>query len=79
MKIYNCFTCGPLEGVESHDGRDGTDCVACVVEGECINSYPAVRIEGYGCYWKGLNGHMAQWYVPDPEHSEKEGGLCPVR
>ena len=80
-KTYDCFTCGRLDQ-EYHDGREGTPCYDhCIPEGQCSQAVtePAVKKEDGSCYWSRSNGHMDEWYLPDPEHRERtaEDGPAP--
>ena len=73
---YDCITCGPLN-MEYHDARDagnGACMLSCIAPGICDNvARPAKKADG-DCYWYGLNGHCDEWYLPDPEHRERERG-----
>ena len=74
MPSYDCITCGPLN-MEYHDARDagnGACMLSCIAPGVCDNvARPAKKADG-DCYWYGLNGHYDAWYLPDPEHRERE-------
>ena len=37
---------------------------------------PAKKADG-DCYWYGLNGHCDEWYLPDPEHRERNADEPP--
>ena len=74
---YDCITCGPLD-MEYHDARDANDgCMMCIANGVCDNvARPAKKADG-DCYWYGLNGHCDEWYLPDPEHRERNADELP--
>ena len=75
---YDCITCGPLD-MEYHDARDAGDsvCMMCIANGVCDNvARPAKKADG-DCYWYGLNGHCDEWYLPDPEHRERNADEPP--
>ena len=78
--MYDCVTCGPLN-TDQHDGRDNTDCIECIINGECTTPAfynPAVKDdEGY-CYWSGSNAHMNKWYKTDPGHRRRTKNDLPT-